>query len=104
MAQVIPLAATPNQTLKCVLGGQYCTTRLMTTPVGILIDVLVNDSPVVQGVLCLDQNRLIRYPYLGFVGDLVFVDTQGSQDPEYSGLGSRYQLLYLSPGDYDAGI
>ena len=104
MAQVIPLAATPNQTLKSVLGGQYCTIRLMTTSAGLLIDVLVNDSPVVQGVLCLDQNRLIRYAYLGFVGDLVFVDTQGSQDPEYSGLGSRYQLLYLSPGDYDAGL
>ena len=102
--QVIPLAATPNQTMKCVLGGQYCTIRLMTTSAGLLIDVLVNESPVVQGVLCLDQNRLIRYPYLGFVGDLVFVDTQGSQDPEYSGLGSRYQLLYLSPGDYDAGL
>jgi len=104
MAQVIPLAATPNQTLKCVLGGQYCTIRLMTTSAGLLIDILVDEAPVVQGVLCLDQNRLIRYPYLGFVGDLVFVDTQGSQDPEYSGLGSRYQLLYLSPGDYDAGI
>lgn len=104
MAQVIPLSATPNQTLKCVLGGQYCTIRLMTTSAGLLIDVLVDESPIVQGVLCQDNNRLIRYAYLGFVGDLVFVDTQGSHDPEYSGLGSRYQLLYLSPGDYDAGL
>lgn len=102
--QNIPLLATPNQTLKCVLGGQYCTIRLMTTPVGMLIDVLVNESPIVHGVICHDRNRLIRYPYLGFVGDLVFFDTQGSQAPEYSGLGSRYQLLYLSPGDYDAGL
>ena len=102
--QVIPLAATPNQTMKCVLGGQYCTIRLMTTSAGLLIDVLVDESPIVQGVLCLDQNRLIRYAYLGFIGDLVFVDTQGNQDPEYSGLGSRYHLLYLSPGDYDAGV
>lgn len=104
MAQVIPLAATPNQTLKAVLGGQYATIRLYTTTVGLFIDVSVDESPIVQGVLCLNQNRLIRYAYLGFIGDLVFVDTQGSQDPDYSELGSRYHLLYLSPGEFDAGV
>lgn len=104
MSQVIPLAATPNQILKAVLGGQYCTIRLYTLSVGLFIDVLVDEAPVVQGVICLNQNRLIRYDYLGFIGDLVFVDTQGNQDPEYLGLGSRYHLLYLSPGEFDAGV
>lgn len=104
MAQVIPLAATPNQTLKAILGGQYATIRLYTTSAGLFIDVSVDESAIVQGVICLNQNRLIRYTHLGFIGDLVFVDTQGSMDPEYSGLGSRYHLLYLSPGEFDAGV
>ncbi|MCP1257899.1 phage baseplate plug family protein [Acetobacter lambici] len=27
-------------------------------------------------------------------GDLAFADTQGTQDPDYTGLGSRFVLVY----------
>ena len=45
-------------------------------------------------MLCLNEVGLVRESYLGFVGQLVFVDMQGSSDPTYDGLGSRYLLTY----------
>jgi hypothetical protein len=36
---------------------------------------------------------------VGFIGDLIFIDTQGTSDPNYTGLGSRFLLAYLSPTD-----
>jgi hypothetical protein len=51
----------------------------------------------VTTVLCHDRVRLVRSAYLGFVGDLAFVDTQGHADPQYQDLGSRFVLAYLEP-------
>jgi len=34
--------------------------------------------------------------YTGFVGQLMFVDTQGFDDPISSGFGTRFQLQWLS--------
>jgi len=42
---------------------------------------------------------LVNDVYLGFSGDLEFVDTQGTDDPTFDGLGTRYQLVYLEPSD-----
>jgi hypothetical protein len=42
--------------------------------------------------------------YLGFSGDLVFVDTLGDQDPTYDGLGARYALIYLRPSEVGAYV
>lgn len=50
------------------------------------------------GVLCRNLVYLVREAYLGFAGDFAFVDTAGSDDPQYSGLGTRWQLLYMEAG------
>lgn len=63
------------------------------------MDLSVNELPIVQGVLCLNNCLIVREPYLGFVGDLSFVDTQGTNDPDYTGLGGRYQLQYFEAQD-----
>jgi hypothetical protein len=55
----------------------------------------VGGNLVIAGVLCRNLVYLVREAYLGFAGDLAFVDTAGSDDPQYTGLGSRWQLLYV---------
>jgi hypothetical protein len=98
--QTIPLKSVPNQTLTIILATQLTKLRLFTTVDGKLyIDVLVNDVVLLAGVLCQNQNRIIRDSYFGFAGDFAFVDTQASNDPEFGGLGQRYQLVYLSETD-----
>jgi hypothetical protein len=41
----------------------------------------------------------VRSLWLGFSGDLMFSDTQGSSDPSSPGLGTRYLLFYLTSDD-----
>ena len=38
--------------------------------------------------------------YTGFIGNLLFIDTQGNSDPSYDGLGSRFSLVYLTAEEY----
>jgi hypothetical protein len=99
---VVPVQPVPNQTLSILLANQLCRLTLRTRWFGLFMDVSVNDAPIVQGVICQNWNRIIRSAYLGFIGDFAFWDTQGSVDPTFSGLGSRYLLFYLEKSDLPA--
>jgi hypothetical protein len=59
----------------------------------------VNDVPLATGVACQNLNRLVRLDYLGFIGDLIWQDTHGTNDPTSPGLGTRYQLCYIESTD-----
>ncbi len=96
MSQPIPLQSVPNQTTQVVLANQSCQINVYQAPTALFIDVYVNDAPIRVGMICQDRNRIVRRLYLGFVGDFIFVDTQGTIDPVYTGLGSRFFLIYLS--------
>lgn len=95
MTDRIPLAAIQSQTLTVALGTQPCRIQIDQKSTGLYFSLWVADVPIVASMLCRDRVSLVRHSYLGFVGALAFVDTQGTQDPEYTGLGTRYQLAYL---------
>jgi len=97
--QIVPINATPSQTLSISLANQSCTLNLYQRLSGFYMDVLVNDEPIIEGVICEDRNRIVRDLYLGFVGDFAFIDTQGTSDPQYMGLGARWLLAYLEASD-----
>lgn len=96
---IVPLVPTPSQTLDVVLAGQACTIRVYQKFFGVFCDVLVDGQPIIRGVLCLNQNFIVRSLYLGFVGDLAFFDAQGTSDPSFGGLGDRFLLVYLEKTD-----
>ena len=94
--QTLTLSAVPNQTLKSLLSGQQTAINLYTlADENLYMDVELNNKPVVTGVLVRNKVKIIRNTYFGFSGDFVIVDTQGSDEPVYSGLGTRWQLIYL---------
>lgn len=95
MTQVIPLSAVPYQTFSITLGGQRCKFAIYQKDQGMFLDLAVGGAQILTAMICRDRVELVRYAYLGFVGSLAFVDTQGESDPYYTGLGSRYQLAYL---------
>ncbi|OBP11392.1 MULTISPECIES: Ig domain-containing protein [unclassified Pseudomonas] len=97
--QIIPLAAVASQTLKVVLAQQNCVLNVYQQSTGMYLDVILEGETILAGVLCRDRVRCVRQAYLGFIGDLAFMDTEGTDDPVYSGLGSRWVLMYLSPED-----
>ena len=98
----IPIQPIPSQIVKCVLGNQNVQIALYSKDQGIFCDVNSNGVDIVTGILCLDAVPIICVGYAGFIGQLMFCDTQGSSDPAYAGLGSRYQLIYLTAADYAA--
>lgn len=100
--QTVPLQPIPNQTLQVQLGGQACTLNVVQFQYGLFMDVYVGGTLIVAGVICLNGNLVVRSAYLGFSGDFEFVDTQGSADPVYTGLGGRFQLLYLTSAEIAA--
>ena len=102
--QIIPLQAVPAQTLNIQLGAQPCNINVYTEGVAVYVDLYVNAVLIIGGVLARQAVRIVRDSYLGFSGDLVFVDTTpspplGPIDPVYTGLGSRFQLCYLFPAE-----
>jgi hypothetical protein len=103
---IIPIADTPSQTLNILLAAQSCTINLYEKSTGFYCDLYVSDVLIIGGVICQNLNRIVRSVYLGFVGDLMFYDTQGTTtvpstglDPTSPGLGTRYLFCYLSQSD-----
>lgn len=97
--RTIPLEPKKSQAIAVDLSGQKCTIRLIQRTSFIYFDLTVNGNPIAQGIPCLYGNKIVRYPYLGFIGDLVFLDNTGSEDPLWSGLGSRFELYYIEESD-----
>jgi hypothetical protein len=101
---IIPLIAVPSQKLSVPLANQTCQINVYQKAYGLFMDLYVNNSLIIGGVLCHNLNRIVRSLYLGFIGDFVFYDTQvpvgeEGSDPVYTGLGARYQLIYLEVSD-----
>lgn len=100
MALIIPLRAVPNQAVTVQLNGQNAQINVRQLPQAMFIDLLVDNSPIVMGVIAQNLNPIVRDAYLGFIGDLAFIDNEGSEDPHYTGLGgagARFSLGYLPP-------
>jgi hypothetical protein len=112
---LIPLQAVPAQNVLTTLdNGQAVELRLYTRRYGnaiypgvygptLYMDIYINNVLEIGAVICQNLNRIIRSTYLneavGFAGDFIFNDTQGTNDPAYQGLGTRYQLLYFTEAD-----
>lgn len=96
---IVPLQAVPSQTVNIQLGGQYVVINVYEKFFGLFMDVYSNGSPVVVGVICQNLNRIVRDLYFGFVGDFAWFDSQGTNDPVYSEIGARFNLVYLELSD-----
>lgn len=97
--QIIPLAPLASQKLKVTLAQQSCQLNVYQKSTGLYIDIFKDGEALLIGVLCRESVRLVLQAYLGFIGDLAFMDTQGSEDPKFDGLGSRWVLMYLEASD-----
>ena len=96
---IIPLSAVPSQTLNIVLANQNCTINVYKKTTGIYFDLLVDGLSIVQCVICQNINKLINKLHTEFVGDFTFYDTQGLENPDYTGFGTRFFLVYLETSD-----
>lgn len=96
---IVPTAPLANQSFTVLLANQPCRIDIAQKTNGMFLTLYVNDALVVAGVICQDRNRIVRDAYLGFTGDLEFRDAEGTEDPVYTGLNSRFFLCYLETAD-----
>ena len=99
--QQISLQPVPSQQVQVVLDGQTCAINVYVKPQCMFFDLALNGTPIAYAVQCKNMVSLVPTSYLGFSGWLIFFDTQGSDDPIYTGLGTRWVLLYLDAADLE---
>lgn len=100
--QIIPLTAVPSQYFNVTLANQNVSLSIYTLTTGLFIDVLIDNVNIITAGLCLNKCLIVRDSYHGLEGDLAFIDQQGSSDPDYTGLGDRYILAYLTAAEAGA--
>lgn len=96
---IIPLQAVPSQAVTALLAGQTTQLNVYQKAYGLHLDLYASNVLLLAGALAQDRNLIVRSPYIGFAGDLCFVDARGTNDPTYEGLGVRYFLAYLEAAD-----
>lgn len=98
---LVPLQAIQKQNILTNLDNETVQLNVYQLRYGMFIDIYVNAALLIGAVICRNLTLIIRDNYwstnLGFAGDFIFNDLFGSTDPVYTGLGTQYQLLYLSP-------
>lgn len=92
----VPISAVPAQMFKITLAAQTLQITLRQRATGLYADIWCAGTRVLSGVLCQDRTWLARNAATGLPGDLAFMDTQGTQNPQSTGLGTRYVLLWRS--------
>ena len=100
--QEISLQSVPSQQTQVVLDGQSCGISVYVKNQCMFFDLTVNATQIAYAVQCKNLVSLVPTAYLGFSGYLVIFDTQGTDDPVYTGLGSRWVMLYLDVADLEA--
>jgi hypothetical protein len=103
--QIIPLQSVPSQTVATLLSGQQCQLNIYQKDQGIFFDLTSNG--VDMTIATIARNAVYLDPhasYDGFIGNFIFIDTQGLDDPFYTGLGARWQLVYLTAAEYAASL
>lgn len=105
---IIPVQPVPSQIFNVQLNGQSCQINLYQQSRGLFLDLYVNNALIIAGQICQNFNRIVRSLYLGFQGDLMIGDFEGvgivGSDPDYTGLGTRFKLIYIEPSDLPAGV
>lgn len=95
--QTIPLVAgIPSQGLAVNLANNAVTAVFSQKRTGLFADIAVNGVQAVTGTLCRDGVPLLQGAIPSFPGDLAFIDMIGANDPEYTSLADRFQLIWAA--------
>ena len=87
MISVIPLDSYPNQDVSFVLQNKRWFITLVSR-LSMLYASVENDHDgiIIQNRVCLNQTPITK--------NLVFIDVDGDDNPTYTGLNSRFFLVY----------
>ena len=83
-----------------MLNGQNCQIAIYQKQQGLFVDITADGVLVSAATIARNAVPLASREYAGLSGNLLFIDTQGDSDPEFTELGTRYSLVYLTAAEY----
>ena len=92
----IPLQPVPNQSFSVVLDEQNCRINIRQMGSSLFLSLTADELDVCKTHICQNRELIPAWSTNRFKGKLAFVDQIGKSHPEYSELGSRYTLCYLT--------
>jgi hypothetical protein len=96
----IPIQPVPSQQVKVVLADQNCQIAIYQKAQGVFVDLNSNGDDISVATLAHNAVPLDPRDYAGFSGNLIFIDTQGLDDPSFEGFNSRWFLIYFTAEEY----
>lgn len=98
----VPLIATPNQELAIELEEQDCTIQVRQLGNYTYLTLWVDSTLIVENAICMPGVAILQGYIQGFKGNFVLADKSdpnNQQLSDYTELGSRFLLLYLTEAE-----
>lgn len=95
----VPLIATPNQELAIELEEQDCTIQVRQLGNYTYLTLWIDSTLIVENAICIPGVAILQGYVHGFRGNFVLVDSSDPNNQQlsnYTELGSRFILLYLT--------
>lgn len=92
----IPLQPITNQEFVIMLEQRDWNIRLIQRLNRMYLSLWIDNIEIWSGSICRDRLPFVQSKTQNVTGNLVFVDMEGTSDPTYEGLGSRYKLFYFT--------
>lgn len=100
----IPINPIPSQKLTTSLEGKTVSIYLYLLANGLFSNIDIDGINIMSGVMVLNKAPLISRTYMGLNGNLMIVDSLGSDNPFFGLLGSRFILVYLMKEEIDHAL
>lgn len=94
LSNALRLSAIPNQVCNAVINGQSFVIAVRQIGSGLFTSVNVDGTQVTQNVRATADGCLTPWPHAGVGTKLYWLDQQGSEPPQYEGLGDRWVIAY----------
>lgn len=94
----IPLNPIPNQSVSFNVDGAFWQIKVYESILFMCADVIVNGTPVMNGVRCFGGFPLLPYSYMSVpgLGNLIF-----DSDANWQNFGTSCNLYYLEAAEYE---
>lgn len=90
----IPLDAIPYQTVSFTLDDKGVTVSLRQLGTSLFTSLWVDGELINSNIRATNGGHICVFPTSAITTDLRLIDTVGSEDPQFHGLGSRWILVY----------
>lgn len=92
--RTIPLSAIPAQIVSAVVNEQAFQIEIRQLGGSLFSTTTVDGEIVASSVRAVSRGSITPWPSSVVGTSVVWVDTQGDDDPQYEGLGSRWVLAF----------